>query len=308
MSTKPGELQPSVSTQAREVSFKLLESSLVRYSFAFFKSVLAPILAILLTFKLRKSMRMGSPGTLVASLLGVGLLLLGVSLYGSRGPSAFLLLAIFYALYLQKGFPFRPIKMVKIILIVLPIPALLSLLGSRHEISPPDVTDSYVNMLDRVFGRNFDSHIWTVAFAQRYGFFGIGGIPKLAKLVGEEPIDVFNVVGRAYRPNNPTISANHSFVFGYYACFGMAAFIPCLILTWLLDLALLLYRKLRPSLLVPCLGASAIAASKFTFTFYTTALVSGGFLLILVLCLLLSMKLQGAGLQSGVLSPGSVSR
>ena len=122
--------EPSVSTQAREVSFKLLESSLVRYSFAFFKSVLAPILAILLTFKLRKSMRMGSPGTLVASLLGVGLLLLGVSLYGSRGPSAFLLLAIFYALYLQKGFPFRPIKMVKIILIVFTIPALLSLLGA----------------------------------------------------------------------------------------------------------------------------------------------------------------------------------
>ena len=302
--------EPDSAVQAREDSLKLLESALVRYSFAFFSSVLAPILAILLASKLWHPKRMRSPGTLVASLLGIGLLLVGVSLYGARGPSAFLLLAIFYALYLQKKFPFRPIRIIRITLIILTIPALLSLLHTRHQINAPDVTDSYVNMLDRVFGRNIDSHVWTVDFTQRYGFFGVGGIPKLAKLFGREPIDTFNVVGRAYRPNNPTISANSSFVFGYYACFGIIAFIPCLILTWLLDLVLLLYRKVRPSLIVPCLGASAVAASKFTFTYYTTALASGGFLLIVALSLLLSIKLQSTVFPRRALSPalGNVSR
>lgn len=295
---------PSETGLAREESLKLLESSFVRYSFAFFSTVLAPILAILLASRIWQQLRLRRlDKTVIPCLLGIIVLLITVSIYGARGPSAFLLFGIFYCLYLGNRFPFRPMKIIGIIFIILTIPALLSILYNRHEINPLNISSAYTNILDRVFNRNIDSHIWTVDFTQRHGVFGVSGVPKIAQLIGKDSIDIFNVIGRYYRPSNPHISATSSFVFGYYSCFGLASFIPCLMLIWLLDCSLLIYRKIGAKLLIPCMGAIAMATAKFTFTFYTTALFSGGFLLVLIFCLLLSVKIRDPKRDNQILPP-----
>jgi hypothetical protein len=40
------------------------------------------------------------------------------------------------------------------------------------------------------------------------------------------------------------------------------------------------FKIIAPVFLIPCLAACTIAVAKFTYTFYTTAMVTGGFILV----------------------------
>jgi len=283
---------PENSLRAREESMKLLGNSALQYGFTLVSTVIVPVLAILLAFKLLRAIRSFKLMSVLACATGILALLVVVSLYGARGPAATVLMSIFYAFLLRAKFPMNPFRLAIILVVALTIPAFISLFGTGGAVSVVSVVDSYTNVLDRTFGRNILSHVWTVDFVQDYGFFGVGGIPKVAVLFGERPIYVFNVVGVAYG-DSPTESANSAFVFAYYACFGLLAFLPCLLLTCLLDFVLILCRKVHTDLLIPCIAATVLAATKLTFTFYTTVLLSGGFVLIPVSCWLITMIMRG---------------
>jgi len=269
---------------AREKSMKLLDNALLRYAFVMMSFVVAPVLAALLAFRLRSAWSDRNFPTLMFYGAALGVLVLIVSLYGARGPAVMMFLAAAFALSMSAGFPIHVVRFSLALIIVLGIPSAITLRANSLSPADPVFADAYVSVLDRVFGRNIVSNVWTIEYVEELGTFGVSGFPKLASLVGEEAVDVFNVVGRKFRPMNESISANSGFHYAYYACFGFAALFPCMLLLWALDSALFWLRRLPASWLLPCLAAMAVAVSKFTYTFYTTALFSGGFLLVPLFC------------------------
>ena len=269
---------PEAYIEMRQKGMQEIDNIGLRYGFALLSTVLAPMLAVLLWLKLTSTHRLFYK---VRFAFVVLLLLIAVSLYGARGPAVIVLLVLLYALFLRSRFPIDPIKIGLAIGLVLCVPSLIVWAFRGEGMSLAMFIEAYISILDRVFGRNIVAGVWTIDYAQKVGYFGIAGISKLAALLGYEPVNAFNVIALYHRPDSfSTLSATSSFIFAYYSYFGLAAFLPCLFLTLLLDTMLLIYRKIPNYLLVPCLSAIAISVSKLCHTVYTTTLLTGGLLVI----------------------------
>ena len=275
---------PADSAVARENSVKFLDDPLLRYGYTITMSVFAPLLAVLLFQVMMFYWRRRSWALAALCLAGLAVVFLGVSISGARAYSAYLILAILFAGLLRRGFPAKPLRLALAALLILAVPTILSLLREGKNVTPGRFLD-YMggSILDRVLVIPMATGLYHVHYAQEYGFFGIQAIPKLAAAAGIEPVNVPNLIARIYtRSSLSTATANTAYVYAYYSYFGLMAFVPCLIGLWLLDLSLLVFRRLSSNLLIPCVACIAIATNTFSGTEYTISLVSQGFLLILL--------------------------
>lgn len=136
---------------------------------------------------------------------------------------------------------------------------------------------------------------WYVHHFQSVGPIGIGGIPRLAKAIGVDPVDTPNLIGRKYAPIyyghevSATISATAGFIFSYYAYFGLWALPIALLCAWFLDIAILVLGFLIRPLALSVLAALSTTPLKFAESDYTAVWLTHGFGVILALGLLLSV-------------------
>src|SRR5690606_12722198 len=101
---------PADAALAREQSFKLLESAGLRYAFAFFSSVVAPVLLILVLAALSRRNRGGRARRMLAGVMaGVAILVLTllISITGARSFAATLWFTAMVAFWLSRGLSAR---------------------------------------------------------------------------------------------------------------------------------------------------------------------------------------------------------
>lgn len=193
-------------------------------------------------------------------------------------------MVILFAGLLSRGFPIKPVYLVLAILLILTFPTILNLLREGKIVTAKNFFEYMLGRtLNRVLIIPMETGLYHVQYAQEHGFFGIQAIPKLAALLGIKPLDVPNFIAQKMSGSPfDTTTANTAYIYAYYSYFGLSAFIPCLIGLWLLDLSLLVYRKLSDNLLIPCVACISIAANTFSMVEYTISLFSFGFLFLLL--------------------------
>jgi len=280
---------PEQAKMAREYSLKLLTSKYLKYAVSVFNSSFAPIMACLLAVISRERWLKGDKIQSLLYLSALIPIIVAVSISGARGPGAMILLATLFLTLLLQGLPLQPLRIAIIAALILILPGLIELLRSGDVFRPDEIAARYAVIVERAvgYGMTVDAQ-WHIEYATKFGYWGIAGIEKLAPLFGIQPIDIMNVVGRAYTDTSQTthISANASMIFLYYACFGWWAVPLCLILAWSLDTVLPLYRRMRTIMLPVAIAACGIAAVYLAHTAYTTIFITHGFLVVLMICLL----------------------
>jgi hypothetical protein len=272
---------PLSAQQAREESLKLLPNPLVRYSYNFLVSALTPMAAVLLAASLGvalKRMRIVRSGLIVCALAG---LLAIASLTGARFYPAAIVLAVLVAWFLRRGLPGRLLALaIPCAVGVVAIPAVLTVLREGQALT----AESFLlylrtSIFSRLFSIPMEMGLWHAHYAQTSGFIGVAGIPRLAAMLDVEPINVANRLALIYAPETfDTQLANAGYVFSYYAYFGLPSLAFSLFGLWLLDSALLVYRRLGATLLLPCIATVAVASLGFVSVDYTIGLVTNGFI------------------------------
>lgn len=275
---------PAEAALARERSVNLLPNPLLRYGHNIMMAVFAPLLAVLamqlMLAHWRRRSRLRAAfylGCLVA-------VLAAASISGARSYSAYIFLLVFFAWLLQKGFPIKPVQFILAAIVILTLPTMLTILREGKSLTVKGFI-SYLggHTLKRVVIVPMETGLQHVHYAQTHGAFGIQAIPRLAKAKGIKPLKVPLFISKVYYGNPlETTTSNTSYVYAYYSYFGLIAFVPCLLGLWLLDLSLLVYRRLSANLLLACVACVAIAANKFSGTEYTIGLFTFGFLFLLL--------------------------
>jgi len=270
---------------ARDMSVKFLDNAALRYGYTIIMGALAPLLAVF-AFQLGwKKMKCHNWGQAMLFFLSVVVIGVFSTLSGARAYPAYILMAILFSELIRRGLPFKPIRMVIGLIVILLLPTVLTLL---REGKPLDMKliGAYLlekSLYSRMMIIPMETGLWHVHYAQKHGFFGVSAIPKLAALVGIASVNVPNIIAQTQFQNPKTTStSNTAFVYAYYSYFGLIAFIPCLIGLWLLDSCLLLYERLSSAVLLPCVATISMAANLFANTEYTIALFSQGFLFVLL--------------------------
>ena len=301
-------VDPSASAMAREESLKLVGSGFIRYGYSFMASAFAPLLSVLILEQISICWYRRKWVGLLANVVVLCGVLFAVSLTGARGFAASIILVMAFAWLLRSGFPLKPIKLVFMALLILSLPVVLTVL---REGKVPDIVTFWSYLAEGVFNRTFygpmETGLYFTHFAQTSGLIGIAGVPKLATAFGISPLNAPNHIGLLYTFTSlQSIHMNTSFVFAYYCYFGLASLFFCLCGLWLLDLALMVYRKLSSLMLVPCIASASISSISLISTEYSTVLLTHGFVLILIVSLFIDRLgrikiIHGASNTSGCL-------
>ena len=276
----------------REDTFKLLDDPLVRYLFSMMEKSVAPLAMISFCLLLLNSIRKLNPFTIMYSIGAISFLLVAVCLYGARGPAAMLVLGALFIFYIKRGLPFKLGYLFAgtiAVVCILSLPTLMTFFQQDIEPNFENIHTVFQDVMDRAFLRGVEPGIWTMDYAQRVGHFGISGLGNIAQLFGEPMENVPNIVGLAYTDGRlKSISATVVFNLNLYACFGIAAFFPSLILVWALDFILYFYNFLDDITLLPCIGACLIPMAVLSFASYTTIFFTHGLVFSIGICLIYS--------------------
>jgi hypothetical protein len=275
---------PHESSIARDQSVKFLANPFLRYGYSIVMLVVAPLLAVLTVQLLLNSVRQKRPLRTFLFALALAGILVTSSLSGARAYSALMVLAIVFALLLRRKFALHPLFLAVGMLLVLFFPTALTLLREGKPVTLRNLSKYFrASTVQRVMIMPMETGLYHVQYAQQHGFFGVQAVPKLARAMGRKPLNVPNFIAKVYLGDPlDTTTANTAYVYAYYSYFGLAAFIPCLIGLWLLDLSLIVFRRLSDTMLVPCVACVAIAANTFSQTEFTISLFSQGFLFLLL--------------------------
>lgn len=303
---RPGELD-----EYREASMKLLDSRVVVYSFAIMEKVLAPLAGGFAAVMAVKAFRERRFAWALPAAAAVGLAGLPTLLYGARGPLSMVMLAAIVTGLLAFLRQLRVAYLAgALVLVLLPISLVMTLKSNSFDLR----TAAYhaVNILDRAIGRNYIDNVWHVAYVEKHGFHGVGGIEKLAPIFGVEPVDILNVVGREYAGQgastglaflefksapearvpgkvllpspdvdiSQTVSSGAAFQTLNYAMFGLWSLPFSLAFVFAMDLLLFAVLRMPKTAVAPVLGALAVPILGLCFSLMTTALASKGLLLI----------------------------
>ena len=280
---------PDNSALAREYSLKLVTDVIVRYGYGFMASAFAPLLAVMLANSIVISTDSDLIVRNIFSVFAIVFLLFVVSLTGARSFAAMIIMTIICSYLLKKGLPLNPLSIVVAIVLILLFPAILSILREGRIVSIDEVFNYILGPISRrVFIDPVRGAISYAHYAQTTGFFGIAAIPKLAGLFDVVPVNAPNIIGLLYESQAiSSISSNTSFVFSYYSYFGLIALPFSLILLWMLDLGIWVYRRLSANLLLPCVASINVACLSFIFSDYTTVLLTHGIILLLLSSLII---------------------
>jgi len=279
-------IEPSKSAQAREASLKLVANPLIRYSYSFLKNVFVPLLSVFLIISILQNIKTKLSRTLIATGMLIFTFVI-VSFTGARSPAAVLILTMVWALYLKKGMPFRPLYLFIALLLVLSPAVLISILREGNVLNIPLFINYMTGgIFNRVFVIPMKVGLFHVYHAQMYGLFGVAAIPKIAIPLGLQPVNVANLIYINYFHYAQTIPsglANTCYVFSYYSYFGILSVILSLFCLWALDLSILIFRKIKNDwVLLACIASMFSASISFISVDFTIALVTNGFLLLLL--------------------------
>lgn len=283
-------LDPLNSAFARESSLKLLDSWILRYSFSFLKSVLAPLLSILITIYFFQNLKKINILKSLISIFVFFFILIAVSIPGARMPFAMLILAVFLAFYFKKGMPVRPVYIIFVFVLILIFPILMTIFREGKEFNL-SLIGVYLKggIFKRVFVVPMQTGLWHVHYAQEMGFLGVTGIQKLAMLFGVEPMNISNIIYWKYTTYSVYSGlSNTCFAFLYYSCFGLVSIIFSFLGLWALDFSILVFAKIKDrAILLAVIASIASSAFYFVSTSYTIALITNGFVILLIVSLIL---------------------
>lgn len=277
---------PSNAALAREYSLKLLASPALQYGFSFMALVFSPLLAVLLAEAIGSNFvrrRFVAVAGLSAALGGV---LVAVSLTGARSFAVTLLLTVVLAWFLRRGLPINVLQVILLLVCILTLPTLFTIFREGKELTW-STFGAYLQqlILDRILYVPMETAMWYAQYAQIHGFWGVAAIPKLATLLGVEPVNVLNVIGLAYTNYGiDSVYANTGYVFAYYSYFGLISLPFSLLGLWLLDVALIFYQGLSDNLLLACVASVSVASLSFVSVEYTTVWLTNGFGILLGVC------------------------
>ncbi|MBV6417028.1 MAG: hypothetical protein CMLOHMNK_01661 [Steroidobacteraceae bacterium] len=275
---------------AREESFKLLESAALRYAFAIFALTVAPVLLVLILAaiaRVKNGPRPWKYPTLLLGAISVAFLTIAVSLSGARSFAVTLWLCAIAAMWFSRGL--AALSMLRLLVavgVLLVLPVTLTLAREGHLADLGSFAEYFWNFIEyRIVTGPGEVGTWYVHYAQTEGLFGIAAIPKAAALLGYQPIDAPNLIGRMYYGGTlASVNANAGFGFTYFSYFGMPGWLLSIAGVFALDSVLAVYLKLDGALLLACVSACSVAALGFTYADYTTVLLTNGFLVAPLLC------------------------
>ena len=281
----------STANLAREESLKLVSDPFIRYGYSLVIHAIAPIAAaimILLFLQREKKSLMFSFIFFICFLY----ILIVVTLPGSRGGPAGVILCVLLAIYISKRMPIKILYFLLGLLGVLLIPVMITILREGRGFSLNSLFEFFSYLFQRVFVSPMETGVWHMHYAQTHGVIGVEGIRPLAFFFGKEYISLSNIVGLIYADNPlKTISANTGFFFDYYACFGLSTIMISAVLTFILDITVL-FLKRCDILLIPLLSLMFFKTINFVESGYTVTLMTHGFLLIPVLALVSSVSIK----------------
>jgi hypothetical protein len=266
---------------AREYSGKLISSPIVKYLYTYNNSVLSVILIALTHSFLKRSLREKYYWSSAGYILVGSAVVLSASLSGARGDASFLLLGVFTFYWFKGGCRLNVYKIALSIFLIITIPAAVHLMRGNEELS---VENAYVTIksiiIDRIFCAPMRGGLYWVEYAQEHGFWGIAGIPKLAMLLGINPVNVQNIMCRTVY-NDPEITTglmNVSYTFAYYSYFGINIFPLLVVLAVSLDAIMLSYRHLSPRHILFAIAIVNNASAWLISGEYLTIFISFGFM------------------------------
>ena len=284
---------PSLSDLAREHSYKLLGDVRLAYLLAFSIGAIAPLLAAMLSLKLSKFFREKNiPKCLMVIVVFLFICFL-VSLPGARAPAGTLILVAFMVQFYKKQFNVGVIPFLIFFIMLLSPVVLMTVLREGKGLDflatighLPDYLAHGV--LRRFLVTPLETGIWHIDYVQKNNaYFGVTGIPKLASLFGLEGKNVTNLIGRLYiLDSSYTSFANTGYIFSYFSYFGYWSIPLTTFGLLILDFILYVYMKLNRTMLLPTVAVTFLTTSTFTMTSYTIVLLSGGFVLTLVVGLI----------------------
>ncbi|GEM_PF-5610698 len=162
----------------------------------------------------------------------------------------------------------------------------------QRDITTRDVVAQGLETAKRTFVVPGVVAIWFADYVQRRGPIGIAGIPRLAAAVGITPIDMPNVIGLLYTPCYyghevmSTVNATTGYLYAQYSNFGILALPLSLLGLIVIDLLLLLVRRLSPIWIVPIQAFLSLDALKFTQSDYFTIWITHGLILVVAAILI----------------------
>lgn len=271
---------PETATLARERSLKLLNSTLVKYVFSFFSDSMSIFFVAILTLQIQNNMykiRFSKNIILCVFYLFCCSVVL---LPGARWPVAKLVLTSVFVIIIKKRLKFNFLLFFIALLCILSIPVLLSILREGKNFSFLLMFKYYPYIFRRILVTPSQTGLWFVHYAQKFSFWGVAGIPKIASLLGEKGVNVANVIYLHYT-NAPIASglANTCYFFSYYSYFGLWGMIVFAIISIvILDLLFSSTTFLSKNTLVACTASLLVNSLSFIDADFTTALISHGFI------------------------------
>jgi hypothetical protein len=283
-------LDPLRATLARESSLKLLESDLLKYLFSILKAALAPMLCVLAAVHFVRSVKRKKVAASLAAAYIILFTMAVVSLPGARMPAAMLVVTVLFAVFAAYKMPLRPTYVLLSFILTLSLPVLFTIFREGQAFDFV-IFFEYMKggVLRRVFYVPMETGLWHVHYGQVWGFVGAAGIPKLAGVLAIEPLNLANLIYLKYSPYFISSGlCNTSYVFAYYTCFGIGSLVFSFLGLWGLDLAVIVLDRLRNNAILLAASASLVTSSIwFVSTMYTTALISNGFIFILIFAVVL---------------------
>lgn len=282
---------PASSAIAREKSLKLIDNQMLKYTYAFMTSTVAPLLSVMLLYLFIKSFKHKKVFTLIITVITMIFIMFAVSLTGTRVSLVNLLLVLTIALIIKNGIKVSPVKLIIAAGIILLPAVVISILREGKTLEFSLIPEYFGYVLRRVFIDHLNDASLYVHYAQTNGLFGIAAIPKLAFFTEvSEPINAPNIIGLYYGEKNilASVSNTAGYLFTYYSYFGIYSIIFSILGLFLLDVGIYVYMILNDHLLIPCIAATTLAILLFIQTDYTTAWLTHGFGMTLILSVILN--------------------
>lgn len=275
---------PEHSSEIREQSLKLVESTVVRFSYSWYRLLVVPSIILLIWMKPKSFLRV------FVMIFITAVFLLSASLTGERSSVVFIVftLCVFYMLLygVQKSLLF----FVLLAITSIPFVSLLTIVrsGLVDSMNIEVVTTNLYAIVNRLFMDPFASGVSTNLYAQEFGLQGVANIRPVAMLFNVPFVDLPNKVGLFIYQDAPikTVSHNTAFLFDLQASFGLyIGAIMGTALLCLLDLSLYCYRKVNGIFLVILFGLLLRCVLSLTTSSFTTSLNTHGLFWIILVSL-----------------------
>lgn len=272
--------------QARENSFKLLGNWFLLYIYTFIEKSVSPILSAVSGLLLVLSIRDKKYGIAFMSLALLLAAVFPALIYGARGPATLVLLSFVFSVVLYLTIRNKLGIWLYIMPIIILVPAIIITMAKNDQMSVDGALLHTSNVLQRLVVRGNIDNIWHARYVEEYGFHGIPAIPKIAKIMSVEPVDIFNKVGKHYASDSkyvttyiPSISANASFSILNYAIFGISGHLVSLFILFIVDFIVIFLVKIKPWLLLVTTAALIVPTSSLSFSMWTNFFWTKGFLI-----------------------------